>query len=100
MVERFYEAVSVTKLMKECLDALKVIYPREKDYEGLLLSVLCEFEKIFEYKVSSRRIMPRVHLLKYDKDRKETFGVGIPRFIDWNSRQIIVNDKELYEDEK
>lgn len=95
-MSEFYEAARVTKVMKECLDALKVMYPKERNYEGILLSVLCEFEKIFEYKVPSKRIMSKVHLLNYNEDRKNTFGIGVPKLIDWNSRRIVVNDKVLY----
>jgi len=88
-MSNFYESKSITKTMKECLDALRKMYPREKDYEGILLSVLLEFEHLFYNKHTkfSRQIIN-----KYNEKRIDLQGKKLPDSIDWADKKVEYND--------
>jgi hypothetical protein len=90
MVEKvkFYEAKRITKEMKECLDALRIMYPKARTYEGVLLSVLLEFEKLFD-KTHGKVIIPKNIQDRYSEEREATFGKKIPDSIDWSEKEVI-----------
>jgi len=86
MSDKFYEATTITKTMKACLLALRKMYPKETTYEGVLYSVLLEFQKLYDDDYIKEDWKDWLKL------RKEIFRIGFPDKIDWS--EFIVLYKE------
>ncbi len=86
MSEDFYEATSVTKTMKDCLRALRKMYPKEKSYEGVLYSVLLEFQKLYDDGYIKEESKDWLKL------RKKIFRIGFPDKIDWSECVVLYKE--------